>query len=195
VYNYCYEDKYELEDVENRRLYLNSEVDESVVDNLVYHIFRFNRLDKDLPVDERKPIILYINSPGGSVTDGFALIDAIIQSKTPVYTVNIGSAYSMGFLIFIAGKHRYSMPNATFLCHDGSSVAWDSMSKLKDRVEFEAGQMEEHTKDYILAQTDITDKMYERNKRIEWYFYPDEGKKLGVVTHIVGTDCDFDSII
>lgn len=65
VYNLCYEDKFDIEDNEGRRIYLNCEVDEGVVDGAVYHILRYNRLDKDIPVEDRKPIIIYINSPGG----------------------------------------------------------------------------------------------------------------------------------
>lgn len=103
VFNYCYTDKFEMEDVDNRRLFINSEIDENIIDGAVYHILRYNRLDKDIPVNERKPIIIYINSPGGNVTDGYSLIDVMLTSKTPVYTVNLGIAYSMGFLIYIAG--------------------------------------------------------------------------------------------
>lgn len=194
-FTYAYSDKFEIEDVENRRMYINSEIDEFVVTDLVYHILRYNRLDKEIPVNERKPIILYINSPGGNVTDGYALIDAIMTSKTPVYTVNLGIAYSMGFFVFIAGERRYSMPSATFLCHDGASGGYDSMNKLKDRIEFETGQMERYAERYILNRTSIPEKQYRDNLRKEWYFYPREAKELGVVTHIVGDDCSIDEII
>ena len=64
IYNYCYEDKFAEEDLDNRRLYLNSDVDENAIDNIVYHIMRYNRIDKGIPKEERTPIILYINSPG-----------------------------------------------------------------------------------------------------------------------------------
>lgn len=194
-YNYVYSDRYEMEDVENRRMYINCAIDEFVVTDLAYHIMRYNRMDKDIPVEERKPIVIYINSPGGNVTDGYALIDAIMTSKTPVYTVNLGIAYSMGFLIFIAGERRYSMPSATFLCHDGASGGFDSMNKLKDRIEFETGQMEQHTEEYVLSRTSITRRQYRDNHRKEWYFYPEEAKKLGVVTHVVGKDCTMDDIL
>lgn len=194
-YNYCFEDKFEIENIKNRRLFINYEIDESVIDNIAFHILRYNRLDKNIPRENRQPIILYLNSPGGSVTDGFGLIDTIINSVTPVYTVNLATCYSMAFLIFLAGDKRFGMPNSTYLCHDGSSMAWDSMSKLKDRVEFETGQMEEHTKQYILSRTNISEEQYSSNKRKEWYFYSDEAKSLGVVTDIVGIDCTIEDII
>lgn len=195
IVNYCLEDKDELYDRASRRLYLNSEVDETIVDTIVYMIMKYNREDFGMPIENRKPIILYINSPGGNVTDGFSLIDYIIESKTPVYTVNQGICYSMGFLIFLAGQKRYSMKNATFLCHDGQSFAFGSMSKLKDRLEFETGQMEKHIMDYILSRTNISEKLYKENYKTEWYMYPDEAKENGILTHIVGVDCDIDEIL
>ena len=101
TYNYCFADKFVIEDInDNRHLFLNSDVDEQVIDQIVYHIMRYNRLDKGIDVQDRKPIIVYINSPGGSVVDGYGLVDAILCSKTPVYTVNLGQCSSMGFLIF-----------------------------------------------------------------------------------------------
>ena len=195
TYTFTYNDKFDFEDIESRRVYINCDINEIILDTAVYHILRYNRLDKDIPIEDRKPIILYINTPGGVVTDGYALIDTIRNSKTPVYTVNLGTCYSMGFLIFIAGKKRYSMPSATFLCHDGFAGAIDSMNKLRDRVEFETGEMCEYTKKYVLEQTKIDSETYDSNERREWYFYPDVAKELGVVTHIIGKDCDIDEVL
>lgn len=195
IINYCLYDKDEIIDRENRHLYLNDTVDENVIDSLVYMILRFNREDKGKEIKDRKPIILYINSPGGSVSDGFGLIDAMIASKTPIYTVNQASCYSMGFLIFLAGDKRYSMKNSTFLCHEGDGFSFGSISKMKDRLEFETIQMEKHVMDYILERTCITHDLYKENYKKEWYMYPDEAKANGVLTHIVGVDCDIDEII
>ena len=194
-YSYCYEDRFQIEDLEERHLYINSGIDEAVIDSIVYYILRYNRLDKGIPREQRKPIILYLNSPGGTITDGFGVIDAVLQSITPVYTVNLAMCYSMGFLIFLAGEKRFGMPNSTYLCHDGSSFAFDSMSKLKDRMEFETGQMERHTKDYIISRTKITEKTYDEKYRTEWYMYSEEAKNYDIVTHIVGKDCTFDDIL
>lgn len=195
VVNLCYTDKYEMNDLEERRLFINENIDSEIVDTIVYHILRYNREDKDIPIENRKPILLYINSNGGSVPDGYALIDAIMISKTPVYTINQGYCYSMGFLIYIAGKRRFAMPNSTFLMHDGSSCAWDSTAKMKDRVDFEVGQVEVHTKNYIIGQTKIDETLYDEKYRVEWYFYPEEAKSVGVCDYIVGKDCTIDEII
>lgn len=190
-----YSEIYELSDLKERRLYLNAEVDEAVFDTLVYNIMRYNAQDKGIPVEDRKPIFLFINSPGGSVSDGYGLIDAIVQSKTPVYTVNQAMCASMAFLIFIAGDKRYTMPHSEFLMHDGSGFCMDSTAKLKDRLEFETNQLERMTKNYILERTNISEELYNKRYRMEWYFLPEEAKDLGVATHIIGVDCDIDEIV
>lgn len=195
TYNYEYSDKFDIEDNEQRRIYINSEIDENIVDTAVYHILRYNRLDKDTPITAREPIKIYINSPGGLVADGYALIDAIKLSKTPVYTINLANCLSMALLIFISGHKRFSMPHAEFLLHDGSSGCFDSVSKMQDRLKFESEQIEKMTKEYILSNTSITKEQYEMNMRKEWYFLPQEGKSIGVVDSIIGEDCELDEII
>lgn len=185
----------DIEEINGRRLYINSVIDENVIDTIVYHILRFNRDDKGIPKEDRRPIFLYINTPGGSVVDGFGLIDAVICSKTPIYTINQALCASMGFLIFLAGEKRFTMPHSEFLMHDGSGFACDSMAKMKDRMEFETQQLEKMVKEYIMERSDIDDDLYDNKYRIEWYMLPKEAKKYGIVTHIVGEDCDIDDMI
>ena len=96
-----------------------------------------NRIDEGKSPAEREPIRLYINSPGGDVTEGFALISAMELSKTPIHTINMGQWSSMAFLIGIAGHKRFSLPKASFLMHDGSIFLYGSANKVKDRIEFE----------------------------------------------------------
>lgn len=192
---YCLGDLDELYDRECRTIYINNIIDEPTSESITYMIMKYNRDDKGKSIEDRKPIFIYINSLGGSVSDGFAIIDAVVASKTPVYTVNIGTSYSMGFLIFLSGTKRYATINSTFLCHEGSSSVYDTMSKAKDRMEFENNQMEKHIMDYVLSRTHISESLYQEQYRKEWYMYPEEAKKLGVVTDIVGIDCDIDDII
>lgn len=194
-YNYSYADKFDIEDNDERRIYLNCEIDENTVDSAVYHILRYNRLDKDVPIEERTPIKVYINSPGGSVSDGYALIDAISLSKTPVHTINLALAASMGFLIFIAGHKRYCMPHAEFLMHDGLTMGFDSTAKMRDRMEFETVELEKETRKYIMGRTHIDENLYNDKYRCEWYFLPNKAKEIGATDYIIGEDCDLDEII
>ena len=76
-FNYSYEDKFDIEDDEQRKIFINTEIDEWIIDTVVYAILRYNQIDKGKPVEERKPIYIYINSPGGSVIDGLSLVSII----------------------------------------------------------------------------------------------------------------------
>lgn len=193
--NYTIEDKYLQEDLDARKLLLNDEIDSNVIDFHVYHILRYNREDKGKPVEQRKPIVIFINTPGGAVVDGFGLIDAILLSETPVYTVNIGQCSSMGFLIYIAGHKRYAFPHSEFLMHDGETFGFGSVSKVKDRMEFETGQLEQMTKQYILDHTSIDSKTYDEKFRIEWYFLSQESKDIGATDYIIGKNCKLSEIV
>ena len=195
VIQMSYTDEFEVNDLKERRLFINDEIDSCIIDSIVYHILRYNKEDKGLAIKDRKPIYLFLNSNGGSVVDGYGVIDVMMTSKTPIYTINQASCFSMGFLIFLAGQKRYAMPRSEFLMHDGSTFSWDSMAKAKDRMEFEAVQLEQVTKQYILSRTKIDEKLYDEKYRVEWYMLPEEAKRLGICTDIIGIDCDIDDIV
>ena len=195
VIQMSYTDEFEVNDLKERRLFINDEIDSGIIDSIVYHILRYNKEDKGLAIKDRKPIYLFLNSNGGSVVDGYGVIDVMMTSKTPIYTINQASCFSMGFLIFLAGQKRYAMPRSEFLMHDGSTFSWDSMAKAKDRMEFEAVQLEQVTKQYILNRTKIDEKLYDEKYRVEWYMLPEEAKRLGICTDIIGIDCDIDDIV
>lgn len=183
-----------LKDLKQRKLFIAANISQETVEDAVRHIMQFNREDADITAEERKPIILYVSSNGGDVDAGFELIDVIMNSKTPVYTINLGYQYSMGFLIGLAGHKRYAMPNAKFLLHDGSNFVFDSGAKAQDRMEFNK-KMESRIKDYILSRSKLTTEEYDSKYRIEWYMFSDEAKEKGFVDFIIGVDCGLDEIV
>ncbi len=69
--------------------------------------------------DAKKPVNMYINSPGGSVTAGLAIYDTMQFISCPVHTYCIGQAASMGAVLLTAGEkgHRFSLPNARIMIH------------------------------------------------------------------------------
>lgn len=188
------EDIFYLKDLRQRKLFIATNISQESVEDAVRHIMQFNREDVDIAPANRKPIILYTSSNGGDVDSGFELIDVIMTSKTPVYTVNLGYQYSMGFLIGLAGHKRYAMPNAKFLLHDGSNFVFDSVAKAQDRMEFNK-KMESRIKNYILSRSKLTADEYNSKYRIEWYMFSDEAKKKGFVDYIIGEDCEIDEIV
>lgn len=183
-----------LKDLKQRKLFLNSEIDQFTVADIVKHIMQFNKEDKNVAHENRQPILLYVTSNGGEVGAGFELIDVIVNSKTPVYTINLGYQYSMGFLIGLAGHKRYASANAKFLMHDGSNFVWDSGMKAQDRMDFNR-KIESRIKKYVLSRSTVTDEEYDSKLRVEWYLFADEAKEKGFVDYIIGEDCDINEVI
>lgn len=182
-----------LKELQQRKLFLNGDVDQFSVEDIKKHILQMNREDIGVPVEDRKPIQLYVNSAGGDVDAGFGLIDTILMSKTPVHTINLGFQYSMGFLIGLAGHKRFASPNARFLMHDGSNFIYNSGAKAQDQMEFNR-RVEGRIKQYIMARSNITSEAYDNKLRIEWYMFADEAKENGFTDYIIGVDCDVDSV-
>ncbi len=96
-----------------RIIFLNGEINDAV-SALVCAQLLF--LEAENP---KKPINLYINSPGGVVTSGFAMYDTMRFIRAPVHTLCMGTARSMGSFLLMAGQpgERYALPNASILIH------------------------------------------------------------------------------
>ncbi|KAJ7293915.1 Clp protease proteolytic subunit /Translocation-enhancing protein tepa [Mycena rebaudengoi] len=82
--------------------------------------------------DTSKPIHLYINSPGGSVTAGLAIYDTMQYVSSPIHTYCIGQAASMGSLLLSAGEKgkRHCLPNASIMIHQPSGGASGQASDI-----------------------------------------------------------------
>lgn len=184
-------DIYTRSDLDNRVLVLNESITDLVVERHAMCILRWNAEDKNLPIDKRHPIVIIINSNGGSALDGQAMVDAMLASKTPIMTVCMNIAASMAYLIYLAGKERVAFPNSCFLMHEGDMSLSNSTSKFKETMQF-FDDMEIRTKAFILDRTDIDEKLYKKVYKQEYWMYAQKAKELGVVHKIIGEDCDID---
>ena len=182
------------ENLEKRILTFNDQVDENVVENYILHILKWNAEDRDLPIEKRQPITIYLSCPGGNTFDGFNMVDVIMNSKTPVRGVVFSLAASMGYHILLACHERISFKNSVLLQHDGQVGIQNSTSKARDTMRF-FDSMEARTKDYVLAHTAMTEEFYDKIYDQEYYMYADEAKKLGCIDKIIGEDCDIDEIL
>lgn len=149
----------------------------------------WNRLDEEkrIPVEERQPILFYIDCSGGNLTDAFMISDTIRQSKTPVYTIITGAALSGGFIIAISGHKRIAYPHASFLFHEGSGGFGGDANKFANFALFYKKQLEQ-MKDIILNQTSITEEKYKEIKNDDYWMTADEALELGVIDEIYGSD-------
>ncbi len=98
---------------QERIIFLGQEVTDSLANSIIAAMLY---LDSD---DQTKPIYLYINSPGGSVTAGMAIYDTMQHIKSEVVTICVGLAASMGAFLLTAGSKgkRLALPNARIMIH------------------------------------------------------------------------------
>lgn len=173
--------------LKNREILWNDDIDDATIDIALY-IKKWNDEDKDLAIEDRQPIKIFINSDGGYVATVLHVIDMIHLSKTPVYTIGMGRVYSASGLLLMAGHKRYIFPHTSCLIHDGSSGAIGSIGKMIDNLEF-TKELEKRIKQYILSSTRITEEIYDQNYRRDWFMFSEEIIKLGIADEIV-TDID-----
>lgn len=173
--------------LKKREILWNDEIDDTTIDIALY-IRKWNEEDRGIAPKDRRPIKIFINSDGGSVDTVLHIIDMIHLSKTPVYTIGMGRVYSAGGLLLMAGHKRYIFPHTSCLIHDGSSGTIGSIGKMLDNLEF-TKELEIRMKAYILSSTRITEEVYDRNYRRDWFMFSDEIIELGIADEIV-TDID-----
>lgn len=176
--------------LEDRVIWIDYGVDESILEisKLIMH---FNKEDKDVPVEQRKPIKLLLYSYGGDGQACFSLLDVIALSKTPVYTINMGVAMSAGLLILLAGHKRFCLKNSTALAHSGSGGASGTFEQTEAQMK-DYKRFVDTMRNYIIEQTNIDTKTLNKYKNKEWYLYSEDQVKYGIVNKIID---DIDEIL
>ncbi|RHZ52085.1 hypothetical protein Glove_465g40 [Diversispora epigaea] len=134
-----------------------------------------------------KPISLYVNSPGGSVTAGMAIYDTMQYIQSPVSTLCNGQACSMGSLLLAAGEpgKRYALPHSSIMIHQpiggASGQASDIAIHAKEilRVRESLNKIyQKHTKKHTL---DEIEKAVER----DYFMTAEEAKEFGLVDRVL----------
>lgn len=178
------QDIYDAFSFKNRSILLKDIKSNFTGSNIYQDILLWNIIDKDKPEKKREPIKIYIDSWGGSLIDGFEIIDAIKASKTPVYTIVTGAAYSCGLMIAMAGHKRFAYPKSSFLMHEGSigSEIQDA-HKFKKYAEFYNVQLDQ-MKQFIIEHSKITDEEYDKLSKDDNWFTADQALEKGFIDKI-----------
>lgn len=171
-----------------RKLYLKENVDEKSVMPLIEAIHRINDDDAEKEKEyngwEREPIKLYIYTYGGVCYAGFALIDAIRASKTPVHTIVLGTAMSMGIFVFNAGHKRLIGEHATLMYHDVSistGMNGEMTEGLKIELD-EALRLQKMGSDFLMEYSLVEESMLKDyiNRKADWYISAEEAIRLKI---------------
>ena len=155
---------------------INDEVANAVVAQLLF-------LAKE---DPEKDINMYINSPGGSVYAGLAIIDTMNIIKPDVATIAIGSAASMGTMILTSGKKgkRFALPNSTIHIHQPLGGAEGQASDIEITAK-EILRIKKLLKDMIVTQTGQKDAKVEKDMDRDFFMTAEQAKDYGLIDKII----------
>ena len=170
-------------DEKDRVFWIEGEINDGLFE-LSKMVLRYNMEDKNIPVEERKPIKIFINSNGGDLESTLAFIGLMNISKTPVWTIDACWAYSAAGLILMAGHKRYALPNTECLIHSGSGQLGGSYEQTTEQMK-NYKYLVDKMRDFILSKTKIDQKLFKKNSQKDWYIYTDEMLSLGIVDEIV----------
>ena len=163
-----------------RIVFLKSEVTDETA-NLIVAQLLF--LDAD---DPERDITLYINSPGGSVTAGMAVYDAMNQIRCDVCTVCVGFAASMGAFLLSSGTHgkRYALPNARIMIHQPSGGAQGVASDIEVAAR-EILRTKETINKILAANTGQPLEKIERDSDRDFFMSAEEAKAYGLIDGVI----------
>lgn len=151
---------------------------------LIDMILKCNKEDKGIPVEERKPIKVYISSPGGDVVTLWSIIQVIQHSKTPVHTINISYAFSAAAEILVAGHKRYSLPGTQTMFHRGSSY-FGGEAGVVDSTKKHFDKLESKLRDFLLTHTEISPNVYKKKASSDLYMDENDCLKYKVIDEII----------
>lgn len=177
----------DLEDelLQSREIFLTGGVDANTTNELIKQLMYLER------EDDESEITLYINSPGGEVTSGLAVYDYMTLMKAPIRTVSIGTAASMGALLFLAGDKRQMLPHTRIMIHDPSYSNADMSGKKPHEIQHELDKLNETRQ--IIAQiiSEKTGKTLEEVYEVtanDTYYNAEEALKFGLATEIIDSE-------
>lgn len=170
-------------DANDRVIWIDYDIDDTLM-NVTKQILEYNKQDKGIPFENRKPIKLLIFTYGGDLYPTLALIDVIKISKTPVYTYNMGLALSAGFQILISGHKRFCLANSKALYHSGSGGTQGTYEQTEAQMR-EYKKMVAYMENNTLSRTKIDLKTFNKNKSKEWYMDADEQINYGIVDAVI----------
>lgn len=161
-------------------IFLGGTIDDNVA-NIVIAQMLF--LEAENP---KKDIILYVNSPGGHVSDGLAIIDTMNHIKNDVSTICVGMAASMGAMILSAGTKgkRFALPNSEVMIHQPLGGAEGQATDIEISARHILKTKELLTK-MLVKNTGQTQAKIEKDMDRNFFMTADEAKKYGIIDKVL----------
>ena len=166
--------------LKDRIVFLGTDINDDVANIVIAQLLYLESEDPD------KEIMVYINSPGGSITSGLAIYDTMQYVRCPISTLCLGMAASMASVLLAAGTHgrRFALPNARIMIHQPLGG-----------VRGQATDIEIHARE-ILHLRKVLNDIYVRHTKQDvtkiksdterdFYLSPDEAKSYGLIDEVI----------
>ena len=166
--------------LKDRIILLNDAIDTQLATSIVAQLLVLESENSEAP------ITIYINSPGGSITDGLAIYDVMNKIKCPIITVCVGMAASMAAFLLSCGSRgkRYCLPNSTVMIHQPIGGVQGQASEIKivaTRILNLYDKLAEiMSKNSLIDKETMKDALDRDN-----YLTPDEALKMGLIDKII----------
>ena len=169
--------------LKDRIIFLGEEVNSASANVVIAQLFFLESEDPD------KEIYLYINSPGGSITDGMGIVDTMNYIKCPVTTICVGMAASMGAVLLASGEKgkRFATPNAEILIHQ-PLIAGGGLSGQTTEIKIHADHMvktREKLNKLLSEKTGQSLETIERDTERDNYMTAEQALAYGLIDGIM----------
>jgi len=164
-------------------IFIGTPIDDQIANLVIAQMLFLEAEDPD------KDIMLYVNSPGGSITAGLAIYDTMQFIKPDVQTICIGQAASMAAVLLASGAKgkRYSLPNSRIVIHQplimGSGIAGQATDI--DIAAKEILRMRERLNEILVAQTGQALKRIQDDTDRDYIMSADQGKEYGIIDDVI----------
>src|SRR5215217_5039931 len=165
--------------LKDRIILLGTEVNDDVANVIVAQLLFLESEDPE------KPISLYINSPGGSVTAGLAIYDTMQYVRPPVATICVGQAASMGALLLLAGAKgkRYALPNARIMIHQPLGGAQGQATDIDIQAK-EILRLRAYLNGLIVKHTGHAIERVEKDTERDYFMSAADARQYGIIDEV-----------
>ena len=164
----------------DRIVFIGTPIDDFVANSIIAQLL-FLQME-----DPKKDVHIYINSPGGSVSDGMAIYDTLNFMQCDIVTYCLGMAASMSTVLLAAGTKgkRFALPNSRIMIHQPSGGAGGQTSDISIPAK-EILRWRKTINDILANHSDKTAEEVEKDSDRDYYMTADEAKDYGLVDEVI----------
>ena len=166
--------------LKERIIFLGTPINDQVANVIVAQLLFLNH------EDSRKPIQMFINSPGGVINAGLAIYDTMHFIDAPISTVAVGLAASFGTILLTAGTKgmRYALPNATIHLHQPLGGAQGQASDIEIAAR-EILRQRDLINAILRRHTSMSDEMIAKSTDRDFYMTAEQAKEYGIIDAVI----------